>query len=424
MSTSLFFSFVPSDGVLFDGLEKHLQAIDISKEITYWHARMAPPSVSWQEWRRQKVAQAQVIVCLLSADYLVQMQYEIKEILARQRAERVPVIAVLLRPVAIERSQFAGCRPLPTNEQSVVNWSNKDSAYIDIVAEIRKVVQSLTTVSEFQPKEQPDSSLLQSTTSSGFNVAVITAIDRERTSFIDFLKNNKIPFSRLTKDGRNYHEFTLEGHSGPVKALLAQPTDKGGPPAEALALDVLKQFTPELMLLVGVCGGFSDRITEGDVLVARHIYDYEPAKLQNGKIDLRPKPYSCSPKVLDLVSTLLAEGKFQAALADRRLHCKDLASGQKTISDDDATIRELLHSLSQDIYGFEQEGGGMLHAIWESSRTILTQVGIIKAVSDSGNAAMAEHKEWRQDVAAERAVQVAIELLRNFDYQRNAKRAL
>lgn len=66
----------------------------------------------------------------------------------------------------------------------------------------------------------------------------------------------------------------------------------------------------------------------------------------------------------------------------------------------------------------------MLHAIWESSRTILTQVGIIKAVSDSGNAAMAEHKEWRQDVAAERAVQVAIELLRNFDYQRNAKRAL
>src|SRR5439155_18500146 len=66
------------------------------------------------------------------------------------------VIPVLLRPVLFTDTPFAKLQPLPTNRKPVVNWRNRDSAFVDIAVGIERVVQErLASASRVVPTGLP-----------------------------------------------------------------------------------------------------------------------------------------------------------------------------------------------------------------------------------------------------------------------------
>jgi nucleoside phosphorylase len=180
--------------------------------------------------------------------------------------------------------------------------------------------------------------------------------------------------------------------------LLAQATKKGGHPASALTHDILTEFKPTLVLLIGVAGGFGQRgVKLYDLIVARNIFNYDPERIQHGPGGERPQPYRCDEQLLRLVNYLATRGQLDDVLDGAQLHQKDYASGEKVIAWRDADLRQRLPGLSCDLYGFETEEHGVMHTIWEAFKDEHFVGGsVIKCISDLGDEDMAVDKDAKQ----------------------------
>lgn len=132
MATHLFISYVSEDRRYFDDLERHLRPLHAQGRITYWHMGMVPAGKDWRAWRRRHMDQAQVILCLLSADYLAQAQQEIEEISQRQRAG-AQVLPVLVRPALLDGTPFEALQPLPPGGIPISLRRNQDNVILDVI---------------------------------------------------------------------------------------------------------------------------------------------------------------------------------------------------------------------------------------------------------------------------------------------------
>ena len=131
MAIALFISYASADKPLFEKLEAHLLPLQRQGKLTYWHAGMTPAGVSWRQWRTERMAQSQLLVCLLSADYLAGMDEELQELLGRQ-AKGARIVPVLARPSLFEGSPLHELQPLPSNGRPVSQWSSPEDAWLDV----------------------------------------------------------------------------------------------------------------------------------------------------------------------------------------------------------------------------------------------------------------------------------------------------
>jgi len=250
-----------------------------------------------------------------------------------------------------------------------------------------------------------------------FSAILVTATDRERKTLLAELRDQNIDAPLFEEGGRYYNRFTIASESKPpsIDCLVAQPTDKGPLPTQSLVHALNDSFSPEVILLVGVAGGVDERgVGLGDVIVAQNVFNYERAKITEDGYLARPQPYPCSPRVLNLVRALKANNLLDGALAGKRLHIKDYASGEKVLMDKSSELRKVIIGFSEDIYGFEMEGQGLLHALFELSENKVIRGGVVKCVSDLGDPEMGVDKEAKQQEAARRASRVVLQMLRYF----------
>ncbi len=242
---------------------------------------------------------------------------------------------------------------------------------------------------------------------------LITAVHAERKAVLDLLREeHKLAPSREEIGGRYFNRFSWPGRERTWDVLLAQPTEKGGPAAHALLQDFVRTHRLELVLMVGMCGGLPENgAKEGMVILARQIFNYEPARLREGESVLSPTGYRSTARVLDLANALAAEGELGAIEVKTT---KDYASGAKLIDDLTSELRQKILAFSGDIVGFEMEGPDLLHAVWELTRTMHFDVAVAKGVSDFGDGKLRDGKEARQRLAIQNATHVALKLLSTY----------
>ncbi len=247
--------------------------------------------------------------------------------------------------------------------------------------------------------------------------ALISVTDTESRTLINELRNRsdvQLADSPETRHGRSYWSFKLQRKNGrPLSCIQIQPSDKGSSSAQALITDLQRDFRPQLMLMVGVCGGFSERGANlYDVIMAFQVHGYERERLIATGNQYQPQSYRFSAEPIGIARSLNTGGLLDEALEGGKFHIKDYAAGEKVIADLDAPLRKRLLEISGDIYGVEMEGHGILHATWENSRHgSLVQTALIKGVSDCCDGDMRIDKDLKQSVAATRAVRVALALI-------------
>jgi serine/threonine protein kinase/Flp pilus assembly protein TadD len=145
-SIHIFFSYARRDQNLRDQLENHLSNLKYRGLITTWHAREISAGEETIQQIDIHLNTAHVILLLISADFMASEYCYSREMWwALQRHERgeARVIPVLLHPVLFTDTPFAKLQPLPTNGKPIVNWRNRDSAFVDIARGIERVVQEL-----------------------------------------------------------------------------------------------------------------------------------------------------------------------------------------------------------------------------------------------------------------------------------------
>lgn len=140
----VFFSYARRDQNLRDQLENHLSNLKYRGLITTWNAREISAGEETIQQIDIHLNTAHIILLLISASFLASEYCYSREMMrALQRHERgeAHVIPVLLRPVLFTDAPFAKLQPLPTNRKPVVNWRNRDSAFVDIAVGIERVVR-------------------------------------------------------------------------------------------------------------------------------------------------------------------------------------------------------------------------------------------------------------------------------------------
>ena len=141
----IFYSYAHEDAELRDQLLHHLSGLE--DLVENWCDTELLPGAEWDGTIKDAVRQADIILLLISADFLASKYIKSVELAcALERADRkeTVVIPILLRPVDWGNAPFSRFQALPTGARPVVKWHSHDEAFSDIAAGIRRVVEQLT----------------------------------------------------------------------------------------------------------------------------------------------------------------------------------------------------------------------------------------------------------------------------------------
>jgi hypothetical protein len=108
-----------------------------------WHDRKIEPGSNWDEEIDDRLRRADVILLLVSADFMASDYIWGKELevaMERHDAGDARVIPVILRPVDWATAPFARLQALPRDGKPVVSWPSRDEAFLDVARGIRLVL--------------------------------------------------------------------------------------------------------------------------------------------------------------------------------------------------------------------------------------------------------------------------------------------
>src|SRR5436305_1994824 len=141
----VFISYACKDKNLRERLDSHLSSLKRQDYIDVWHDRDVGAGRDWKREIDVHLNDAQVILLLVSADFLASdycYGIEMKRALERHELGEARVIPVILRPVYWEGMPFSHLQALPTAARPVTGpgWRNQDEAFADIVRGLRRAI--------------------------------------------------------------------------------------------------------------------------------------------------------------------------------------------------------------------------------------------------------------------------------------------
>ena len=143
----VFISYSHRDDQLKDALITHLANLKRQNKITAWHDRAIEGGQEWDTHIKQKLESARIILLLISPDFMASdycYDIEMERAIARHDAGTARVIPVMLRPCDWKETPFSKLKVLPKDAKPITQWSDRDSAFLDVVQGIRTAVESLT----------------------------------------------------------------------------------------------------------------------------------------------------------------------------------------------------------------------------------------------------------------------------------------
>jgi len=143
--TQVFISYAPEDEQFKKTLDRHLSTLRRQGVINTWSDREIPAGVERGSEINARLEAANVILLLISSDYLVSpaSDSEMARALQRAQAGEARIIPIILRPVDWQASLISTIQVLPYNGQPVTVWKDQDAAWANVAKGIREAVESL-----------------------------------------------------------------------------------------------------------------------------------------------------------------------------------------------------------------------------------------------------------------------------------------
>jgi hypothetical protein len=139
----LFVSYSHRDERHRRNLESHLASARRTGLTVDWYDRKIAPGAEWSKAIDQELGLADVIVLLLSADFLASdycYGIEMERALQRHRAGEARVIPVVVRECDWKHTPIGALQALPTGAKAIATWRNRDRAWLDVVDGIRSAI--------------------------------------------------------------------------------------------------------------------------------------------------------------------------------------------------------------------------------------------------------------------------------------------
>ncbi|MCP4698112.1 MAG: ROK family protein [Gammaproteobacteria bacterium] len=141
----LFISYSHQDESWRDKLETHLAILKRQGVISTWHDRKIEPGVEWAGEIDKHIESADVILLLISPDFLASTycyEIEMKRALQRHEKKDARVIPVILRPSDWKPTPFSKLQAVPRDGVAISKWGDEDDAFLSIAENIRQISQT------------------------------------------------------------------------------------------------------------------------------------------------------------------------------------------------------------------------------------------------------------------------------------------
>jgi hypothetical protein len=152
---TIFISYSHEDEIYKDKLEKHLSILKRNNVIETWHDRKIIPGEEWDKKIKEELENAQIILLLVSVDFLSSnycYDIEIKRAVEKHENGEVVLIPIMLRKCDWNETSFSKIQALPKNAMPVKNFEDEDEAFSSIIEGIKLSIADLKKRQEVNNK--------------------------------------------------------------------------------------------------------------------------------------------------------------------------------------------------------------------------------------------------------------------------------
>jgi nucleoside phosphorylase len=237
---------------------------------------------------------------------------------------------------------------------------------------------------------------------------LITALREEYDALLDVIGRNR------GKAGES-ELIALTRSSSPPFVVRVQCIGRMGPiESAAAAVRSLMETPAGYILLVGLTAGVQGMVSLGDIVVPRTIYDYELARVADGKTRRRVEPYKASRELVGVAQNVARNFTPSVAATEvlpstsngvnLRVHSDAvMVSGAKVIADGAAAVS--LTEWHGKAAAIEMEAAG----VGAAADAVGTPFLVVKSVSDWADDS--KNDEWRM-YASRVAAEFVVKILR------------
>jgi hypothetical protein len=151
----VFLSYSHTDSNLLNRLRMHLSPLRRMKNVESWSDQELLPGDQWDEIIRDNLGQADIIILLLTADFIASdyiWNVELKEALKKSAAKKVRLIPILLQPLDYgalrldnQLKVLLDNEMIPKNDSQklvpVTLWENQEEAFAKIAERVRTAIE-------------------------------------------------------------------------------------------------------------------------------------------------------------------------------------------------------------------------------------------------------------------------------------------
>src|SRR5262249_16181234 len=143
------------DKSLLEDLELHLNGLKRQGLISIWHDYQIPVGADKARAIDERLERASVVLLLVSPDFLALdhcYEIEMQRAIERHEAGLARVVPIIIRSCDWNHAPFAKLQSLPLDGKPVTIWENRDLAWTDVVAGIRRAIEDLSLLAVNAPK--------------------------------------------------------------------------------------------------------------------------------------------------------------------------------------------------------------------------------------------------------------------------------
>ena len=142
----VFVSYAHRDERDMERLNAHLKLAERQRLISVWYDRMLKAGDAWDPRILDELNRADIIVMLVSADFLASeyiFEKEFPRALERHRANDATAIAVILKDCEWFQTDVQYIQVLPKDGRPVKKWVQRDTAWTAVATTVRRTAEAI-----------------------------------------------------------------------------------------------------------------------------------------------------------------------------------------------------------------------------------------------------------------------------------------
>jgi hypothetical protein len=191
-----FISYSHRDEQMLERLHTHLSMLRREGGITDWYDRQIAAGASIDREVAKQLDSCQIFLALVSPDFLSSgycYDKEMARAIERHAAGEIMIVPIILESCDWLASPLKQFKAIPKDGKPISEWTNKNAAWLDVVTELRRLVQSIPSNGvEKRPEETRPPSRSEPAFQSKYRVKkTFDQVDREdfRSSAFEFIRD-------------------------------------------------------------------------------------------------------------------------------------------------------------------------------------------------------------------------------------------